>query len=147
MTAPRSIHIDAGPSRILKRVARHADMWGGAWEAFDKTSGKLGLPVSAGLRRGWVEGDVRIEADPKGGSVLTFEEDHAAYRVDRASVMILVAAALGCLVTLVAMFLPKLLPLLPIGILLAIGAYLVVIARLRNSGPEEFFEAVAEDDA
>ena len=145
MTVPRTIHFAGRPTQALERIAHHADMWGGAWDAFDDTSGKLGLPVSAGLRRGWVEGDVRIERDPEGGCRVTFVEDHAAYRVDRASVMILVTAALGCLVSLVAMFLPKLLPLLPIGILLAVGAYLVVIARLRNSGPEEFFETVADD--
>lgn len=141
----QTVEIDADPAEVLKRVKRHAEMWGGAWDGHDRRSGKLGLPVSAGLRRGWVEGDVTVE--PKGGGcVLQYKEDHSAYRLDRASVMILVAAALGCLVTLFAMFIPALLPVLPVGILLGIGAYLVVIARLRNSGPEEFLEAVAEDD-
>ena len=144
--AEQSVHVDAKPTAALKRVAEHAEMWGGAWDGLDKSSGKLGLPVSAGLRRGWVEGDVRAEADGKGGCTLTFQEDHSAYQIDRGSVMILVAAAFGCLVSLLAMFLPKLLPLLPVSILISIGAYIVVIARLRNSGPEEFFEAVADGD-
>ena len=142
--AKHSIEVVGKPKAVLARVAAEADQWGGAWDGLGESSGKLGLPVSAGLQRGWVEGNVQVESKGE-KSLLTFEEDHSAYQIDRGSVMILVAAAVGCLVVLLSMFVSVLLPLLPIGSLLAIGAYLVVIARLRNSGPEEFFEAVSEE--
>ena len=145
MEGTLSIELDESPVAALNLVARQAELWGADWETVDAESGKIGLPVTAGLRHGWIEGTVRVESDGPGRSRITFEPEHADYRADRGSVMILSAAAFGCLLTLVAMFFPKLLPLMPVGILLAIGGYLVVIARLRNSGPEEFFEAIAGD--
>lgn len=145
MSTTQEVELAVRPSVALKRVAEHSERWGGAWDAHDAHSGKLGLPVIAGIRRGWVEGDVQVESCAAGSKV-RFEQDHSAYTVDRGSLMILVAAAIGCLFSLLAIFFPKLLPLMPVGILLAMGAYLVVIARLRNSGPEEFFESLAEED-
>ena len=142
---PISTEIDESATTALKLVARQAELWGADWQSVDGTSGKIGLPITAGLRRGWVEGTVRSESLGSERSRLSFEPEHEEYRIDRGSVMILVAAAFGCLITMVAMFIPKILPLLPVGILLAFGGYLVVIARLRNSGPEEFFESVVDD--
>ena len=140
-----SVEIEASAPAALNLIARQAELWDADWQGIDRTSGKLGLQVSAGLRRGWVEATVRTEPLGTGRCRMIFEPDHDEYRIDRGSVMILVASAFGCLVTVVAMFFPLLLPLVPVGILLAFGGYLVVIARLRNSGPEEFFESVVAD--
>ena len=142
---PHTVDIEESADGALNLVARQAELWGADWQKVDSTTGKLGLPVSAGLRRGWVEGTVRIESTGETRSRIAFEPENDDYRVDRGSVMILIAAGIGCLITIFAMYIPRLIPLIPIGILLAIGAYIVVIARLRNSGPEEFFEAVVDD--
>lgn len=142
---PVSVEIDENAAAALHLVARQAELWDADWQGVDGTSGKIGLPITAGLRRGWVEGTVRSESLGAERSRLVFEPEHDEYRIDRGSVMILGAAAFGCLITMVAMFVPKILPLLPMGILLAFGGYLVVIARLRNSGPEEFLESVVSD--
>lgn len=138
------LELEVAPSEALRLVAEHSERWGGAWDPLGADAGKLGLPVIAGIRRGWVEGDVRVEP-AAAGSRIHFEKDHCAYTVDRGSLMVLAAAAVGCLFSLLAIFIPKLLPLMPIGILLAIGAYLVVIARLRNSGLEEFFGSLTDE--
>ena len=52
-------------------------------------------------------------------------------------------AALGALATIFVWWVPALLPVVPLGILLSLAAWFFIIARLRNSGPEEFFEALA----
>lgn len=140
-----SVELERSAESALPLVAEQAELWGADWQALDAASGQLGLPVTAGLRRGWIEGIVRCEPIGKNQCRLVFEPETEDYRVDRGSVMILIAAAFGCLITLVAVFFPRLFPLVPIGILLAFGGYLVVIARLRNSGPEEFLETIVDD--
>ena len=127
--------------------ARHhlqatAEVWGGAMEGDN-----LVLPVLAGLQRGYVGGPVTLEEDD-GSTRITFLEDESSYGVDRASFFVLVIAGLGALVTVLAPVFHNLWGLVPIGFLLAISGWLFIVARLRNSGPEEFFEELrvsAED--
>jgi hypothetical protein len=137
------VEVAAPPARALAEVARLAGDWGGEWQAEGAAAGRLALPVSAGLRRGWVAGPV--EAAPTGdGSRLLFREEAGEYHLDRAAVATLVLAGFGAAVTLVAPFVPRLLPLLPMSVVLALGAWFFIVARLRNSGPEEFFGVVAD---
>ncbi|MEM7582619.1 MAG: hypothetical protein AAF560_04505 [Acidobacteriota bacterium] len=126
------------PITALNLVAMAADDWGGLWQP-GKGGGRLGLPVIAGLRRGWVAGELTVEEAGE-GSRLTFQVDKSEYRVQRPAALTLALAALGALVTVIAPFVPALWGLVPIGILMSIAAWFLVIARLRNSGPEEFFE-------
>ncbi len=127
----------------LGLLAENAEAWGGRWQAEGREGGRLGLPVVAGLRRGWVAGPVKVEAAGR-GSRLSFRVEQSDYRLQKASVFTLVLAGCGALVTLIAPFFPALLALVPIGILLCIAAWLFIVARLSNSGPEEFFEDLAE---
>jgi hypothetical protein len=50
--------------------------------------------------------------------------------------------ALGCAGVVLWPFFPRLLPLAPVGFLMAVATWLMVVARLRNSGIEEFLELV-----
>ncbi|MEM6793934.1 MAG: hypothetical protein AAF725_08110 [Acidobacteriota bacterium] len=138
----RELEID--PAEVMLRLPAIAEAWNGQWQQESARSGRLGLPVTAGLRRGWIAGQLEAEERPDDRSLVTFRIDAGEYLVDRASVTILVIAAFGALSTLVAPFFPRLLPLVPIGIFLALSAWLLIVARLRNSGPEEFFDQLED---
>ncbi len=136
------------PSGSLELISREAASWGGGWSRESPTGGRLELPVLAGLRHGWVEGPVSVEPvaaeRSEAGSRLTFTVEKSAYRLQRTSVTVLAFAALGALVLVVAPFVRPLWPVMPIAFMLAIGAWLFIVARLRNSGPEEFLETLAQ---
>lgn len=127
--------------------ARHhllstAEVWGGALEG-----NNLVLPVLAGLRRGFVGGPVTLE-EQESSTRITFLEEESSYGVDRASFLVLFVAGLGALITVLAPIFRSLWGLVPIGFILAVSGWLFIVARLRNSGPEEFFaelRASAED--
>jgi len=124
-----------------------AEAWGGSFRD-DKTGeadGNLVIPVLAGLRRGFVGGPVRIEQQGTGSQV-SFQVEESQYRVDLPSTLTLLSGAFGALIILVAPFFPKLWNLVPVGVMLSIGTWLFIVARLRNSGPEEFFEELQADE-
>ncbi|MEL7061397.1 MAG: hypothetical protein AAGN46_15345 [Acidobacteriota bacterium] len=131
------------PASVRRELGEEAERWGGELAEVDGAL-RLTLPVIAGLRRGWVSGTLALDPSPTdGGSTeIGFVVDQSDYIVDRATVVFLAFAAFGALTTLLAPFFPRLVPLLPAGIFLALGGWLFVVARLRNSGPEEFFDAL-----
>ena len=51
-------------------------------------------------------------------------------------------AALGGLVTVLWPLVPALQPLLPAGLVFAVGAWFLIVTRLQNRGVEEFLELV-----
>ena len=139
-----AVELDHDPVEALRRVAHAASDWGAKWTREGAVEGRLELPVLAGLRRGWVEG--RVTAEAKGeGSRLVFCQEGSQYRLETVSVVFLMLGALGTLVVLVAPLVPALWPALPPGVLLAVAAWLFIVARLRNSGPEEFFGSLSEE--
>lgn len=140
-----SLELPEDPVTSLNLVAMAADDWGGLWQQEGRGGGRLGLPVIAGVRRGWVAGQLSVE--PAGdGSRLTYRIDKSEYRVERSSALILLVASLGAVVTVVAPLYPPLLSLVPISIVLCLIAWFFVVARLRNSGPEEFFEELGRNN-
>ena len=149
MTVPESmrehtLELPEDPVTSLNMVAMAADAWGGMWQAEGRGGGRLGLPVIAGLRRGWVAGQLTVERSGD-GSLLTYRVDQGEYKVQKAAALILLVAGLGAGVTIVAPLFPALLNLVPISIVLCLIAWFFVVARLRNSGPEEFFEDLARE--
>ncbi len=142
MNAEHHVELDCEPEAAYARVAREAESWGGEWHR-DGAGGRLQLPVVAGLRYGWVAGRLWVESRDAAGSRLVFRVEESGYRVQTASAVVLVIAALGALTFIVAPFVPVLWPLVPLGFMLALGAWLFIVSHLRNSGPEEFLEAVA----
>ena len=136
------LELPEDPVTSLNLVAMAAEAWGGVWQAEDRRGGRLGIPVMAGIRQGWVAG--RLTAEPYGeGSRLTYRVDKSHYRVRKLAALFLFVAALGALITVIGPFIPPLLRLLPFGFLLSLSAWFFIVARLRNSGPEEFFEELA----
>ena len=139
-----SVELPEDPITSQNLVAMTADTWGGLWQAEGRGGGRLGLPVEAGLRRGWVAGRLTVEPTDL-GSRLTYNVDKSDYKVQKPAALILLIAAAGAMVTLIAPWIPALLGLVPLGLLLCLGAWFFVIARLRNSGPEEFFAELARE--
>ena len=138
------LELPEDPVTSLNLVAMAAESWGGLWQPEGRGRGRLGLPVMAGLRRGWVAGQLTVE--PAGdGSRLTYLVDKSEYRVQKSAALTLLLAAVGAVVTMIAPLVPSLWRFVPVGLLLCLGAWLFVVARLRNSGPEEFFEDLARE--
>lgn len=153
-SAQEGVHVarmEVSPEKAIERVSAAAQSWGGEWQNDGALAGKLILPVSAGVRRGWIGFEVSAqggESDetPEGesGSRLELRQAQEHLHVDRATVAVLVTSLLGALLFLIVPFVHRLLPLLPVGFILTVAGWLFVVARLRNSGPEEFLEQVRE---
>ena len=147
--------VGAAPEETLRRVAEAAETWGGEWQSEGNRAGKLILPVSAGVRRGWMgfevtatdsAADSESDLDETQSSRLELRRADEHLRVDRATMVMLVTSALGALLFLVVPFAPRLMPLLPVGFILAVAGWLFIASRLRNSGAEEFLEQLTEDN-
>ena len=141
------VELDEHPAAALDLLARSAENWGALWQEEEGHRGRLGMPVSAGIRQGWVAGPVEaraLDSEP-GRCRLIFTTEVGEYRVDRAAVMVLLIAGFAGILTLLAPFFPKLWPFVPLGFVLGLAAWLMVVARLRNSGPEDFLRSLADE--
>jgi hypothetical protein len=147
-----AIELAREPRAALAAAARAASDWG-AELAPGEAGGRLRMPVTAGLRRGWMEGP--LVADPlpgeSGGSRLSFRVEKSEYHLQLPAVTFLLLGAAGGLVLLLWPLYPRLLRLAPLGVVLALASWFLVLSRLRVSGPREFLETVAaiagEEDA
>jgi hypothetical protein len=137
-----STEMPCQPTAGLRLVASTAEAWGGLWQAEGVAEGRLGIPVLAGLKQGWVAGPLKVH-ETGDGCRLEFTVEDSEHKVQKPALFFLIFAALGGLTTMVAPFIPSLLPLVPLGILVAIAAWFLIVSRLRNSGPEEFFADLA----
>jgi hypothetical protein len=79
------------------------------------------------------------------GSRLTYRVDKSEYHLQKMPALILLLAGLGAVAMTIAPLAPVLMGLVPLSIVLCLVAWFFVVARLRNSGPEEFFEDLARE--
>ena len=129
------------PEVVLEAISEAAEMWGAVWRPEDG-SGLLRLPVVQGLRHGAVMGNLRIE--PVGaGTFLRFDIERTSFVLNKSALAILLLGGLGGLTVALWPLSPTILQLAPLGAVLALVAWLLVVSRLRNSTPEDFFELVA----
>lgn len=141
-TTQHRIELDASPEAALDSVAAAADLWGASWQP-EALGGTLRLPVVRGLWRGVEQCHVALSAKGSGSTLeLTVEESWQ--QVNRAAVVVLLFGGAGGLIVALWPFFPGLMPLLPVAVVLAIVAWLLVVARLRSSYPEDFLKLVAE---
>ncbi|MEM6455265.1 MAG: hypothetical protein AAF772_09255 [Acidobacteriota bacterium] len=131
------------PDTTLRIVGEIAEVWGGEFRPLGRSGGTLTLPVLSGVHRGLVEGPLTL-AEGKPFVRLAYMPNVLEYRVRPAPVMFLLLGALGAVVTTVGLFIPALLPLMPIGITIAAATWLFVVARLQNHGPDEFFDQLEQ---
>jgi hypothetical protein len=141
-TTQHRIELDASPEAALDSVAAAADLWGATWQR-ESLGGTLQLPVVRGLWRGVERCHVAIS--PRGsGSTLELTVEESWQQVNRSAVVVLLFGGAGGLIVALWPFFPGLMPLLPVAVVLAIAAWLLVVARLRSSHPEDFLKLVTE---
>ena len=76
-------------------------------------------------------------------SRLVFRPVAQDYYLETAAIALLSMAAAGALLTVAWPLFPQLLPVAPLGAVLAVGGWFLVLSRLRGQGPEEFLASVA----
>lgn len=136
------LRVDVTPEDALAAVAGMAEEWGAEWAA-GGDGGRLYLPVVAGLRRGLLEGRIRVRSSGS-RTHLVLEADTTHWRVHRSAAAILVMGLLGALPVLLWPLGPRFLALAPVGLVLLFLAWFMVVSRLRTAGGAEFLEAVRE---
>ncbi len=139
-----SVHLKLSPSAALKSLDTLSERWGGGWKGEGPDGGRLVIPVLAGLRRGYVGYAVSARSESR-GTHLDFVEEESDLKVHRPTLIVLLIAACAGLSTLVMPFVPKLLPLLPPAVVLCIATWLFIVARLRNSGLDEFMQDLKDE--
>jgi hypothetical protein len=134
--------LEATPEAALGLLATAADLWGASWQS-ESSGGTLRLPVVGGLWRGVEQCHVTVSRRKSGSEIeLTVEERR--HTVNRSAVVVLLFGGVGGLIVALWPFFPALMPLLPVAVVLAVVAWLLVVARLRSSSPEDFLKLVTE---
>jgi hypothetical protein len=137
-----TLRTDRDAEASLAALAEAAGEWGGEWER-DGTGGRLALPVHAGLRRGVVQ--VQASAhDLASGSELVLRVEEARWELRRSAALLLLVALLGALAATLWPFVPALEPFPPLGLILAVAAWLAVLGRLRHRGLRELLAEVED---
>jgi len=135
------VELEVTPAAALESLAAAADLWGASWQP-ESAGGTLRLPVVRGLWRGVEQCHVAVEPTRSGSTVeLTVEERWL--QVNRSAVVVLLFGGAGGLTVALWPFFPELMPLLPVAVVLALVAWLLVVARLRSSDPGDFLKLVA----
>jgi hypothetical protein len=139
-----AIDLPHTPAAALRALGAAAEEWGAdfAPAATGGPGGELRLPVVAGLRRGLLSGPVAVTPAGRGSRVV-FRPVAQDYYLETAAIALLSMAAAGALLTVAWPLFPQLLPVAPLGVLLAVGGWFLVLQRLRGQGPEEFLASVA----
>ena len=142
METPTDRQYSQSPTEVLRTVDDAAEVWGAAWQP-EGDGGRLDLPVVQGLRQGVLTGSLRAEpAD--GGTLVRLQIDESRLTINWSAAAVLLLGAMGGLSLVLWPLSPKILQLAPIGAVLAIVAWLLVVSRLRYSGPVDFLDLVAE---
>jgi hypothetical protein len=141
MSEEHSIEIDLSQDEALTAVGQASEVWGATWRR-EGSSGRLELPVLAGLRHGLLVG--RVWTEPAAtGSRLIFRVEERHFRLQWTALIILTLGAMGGITVTLWPFFPSLLGVAPLAVVVAIAAWILVASRLRTSTPGEFLELVA----
>jgi hypothetical protein len=147
-----AIDLPQAPAAALRALGIASEEWGAEFAPHSSAAtrgpgnggGELRLPVVAGLRRGLLSGPVAVTPAPAGrGSRLVFRPVAQDYYLETTAIALLSMAAAGALLTVAWPLFPQLLPVAPLGAVLAVGGWFLVLSRLRGHGPEEFLASVA----
>ncbi|MDX1385246.1 MAG: hypothetical protein R3190_16455 [Thermoanaerobaculia bacterium] len=134
--------LDGSPEEVLRAVGEAVDLWGGEWRRLG-TGGRITLPITAGVRHGFLAGELSTRARSDKVEV-TIQPETTFYRLHWPSIVVLALGAAGGLFIVVVPFFPSLFPLVPAGMLLSVAAWFLVVSRLHTRGAPEFLELVAD---
>lgn len=140
---PTSRRFAAEPEAVRTAAREAIESWSGEWGE-EKEAGydRIRLPVQAGLRWGVASGSVRTRSEG-GGTRLELTLQPPDWSLHLPAVAVLLLAAIAAVAVVLWPFFPALGPLVPLGLLAALGAWFLVVARLQNRGPEELLDTVA----
>jgi hypothetical protein len=164
-TDVRRERIAAAPDRVWTAMRRAADAWGAEWEPGAPGgvgAGRLRLPVTAGIRYGVIDAEVSVEpvvANRAGGfgkngekngeeiTEVAFRPSSSLYFLNTTVLAILVFSALGGLLLVLWPFFPEagLEQVAPLGVVVALVGWFLVVSRMENRGPDEFFELLERE--
>lgn len=137
------VELELTPEQAKRRLEEVADDWQGRFEGAED-GGSLALPVVFGLRRGVALGRVEIVRLGDSRSRLSWTLEESRLEVHRASVAVLLFAAIPLAITVAWPFHPPLFALVPFAAVSGLLAWWLVVSRLRSRGPVEFFAALGE---
>ena len=129
------------PGDVREAARATVEAWGGEWEE-EGARDRVRLPIQAGLRRALATGTMRA-ADEGRETCLELELEPSSWSLHLPGVAVLLLATLAAIPVVLWPFFPALGPLVPLGLLAALGAWFLVVARLQNRGAEELLDTVA----
>ena len=141
MSTP-TLELSQSREKVLQAVDEAAEMWGAEWQP-TAAGGTLRLPVVQGIRHGVVQATLRIESVGSKTS-LHCDIEETFLTLNKSALAILLLGGLGGITVILWPLSPKILQLAPIGAVLALVAWLLVVSRLRNSDLNSFLEVVAD---
>jgi hypothetical protein len=118
-----------------------AEIWGAGW---DGEAGSLELPLMAGLFHGHLSGTIQLEEVSAGETRLRLETRERIYRLRGNVAVVLLLSLVGAVFAIAWPFVPALLPLAPIGVILALAGWFLVLSRLVTNSPEDFLDLAAQ---
>jgi len=137
-----SLEVPHPAETALDAVQDAAEVWGAEWHRLGR-AGQLELPVSAGLRYGMLAGELSC-SDQGQTSTLTFAVEQSAYRVHLPALSVIAVGATGAVVMSISPQFPRLIALVPVGFIVMLCSWFLVLSRLEHRGPSEFLELVRE---
>lgn len=137
-------HFAASPPAACRALARAAETWGAHFEPRGAEAGWLELPVNAGLRQGRLVGAVRADGAGE-GTELSFAVEREEFQLPPTLVGLLLCGAVGAVSALFWPFFPGLGKVAPLGALIALAVWFLVIAKARYVGAEVFLDRVADE--
>ena len=130
-----------GSEADVRAAAREAvEAWGGSRDE-EGDHDRIRLPVQAGLRNGVAAGTLRVREET-GGVRVELELEPVAWRVHAPAVALLAAAAVAGIAVVLWPWFPALGAFVPLGLLVGLGAWFLVVSRLQNRGPEELLVTI-----
>ena len=128
------------PDAALDALGEATAEWGGEWER-QGTGGRLALPVHGGLRQGVLQVQASAHA-VEGGSELVLRVEQADWELRRSAALLLLVALLGAVAATLWPFVPALQPFPPLGLVVAVAAWLAVLTRLRHRSLRELLAEI-----
>ena len=139
---PLELELDCPQKQALVALEAAAEAWGADWVA-TASGGKLEIPVTAGVRHGFVDAQATVTGAGRRATVrLDIQKED--YRLHGSSVAVLVMGAAGGLGMMLLPFFPQLFDFLPFAGISMLLAWFVVVARVRHRSPGDFLETVRD---